>query len=115
MLAHEFVDEHLPRLTPSAGVLAVYIARHTIGTGKTAVRKRLSDVMSGTGLSERTIRRCVAELAHVVAVHHEPGKAPIWDFLIAPQQGGQNCHPPGRIGRGTPCKIGRGGGQNCRG
>ncbi len=82
MLAHEFVDVHLPGLTPAAAVLAVYVARHTIGRGNSATSMRLADVAAGTGLCERTIRRCVAELAAVVAVHQEPGKVPIWQFLI---------------------------------
>ena len=86
MLAHEFVDDHLPGLTPAAGVLAVYVARHTIGKGNSAASRRLADVVAGTGLCERTIRRCVAELADVVAVHHEPGKAPVWEFLITPPE-----------------------------
>ena len=98
MLAHEFIDVHLPGLTPAAGVLAVYVARHTIGKGNSAASRRLADVMAGTGLCERTIRRCVAELGNVVAVHQEPGKVPIWQFLITPP--GKMSATPGKNVRG---------------
>ena len=65
--------------------------------------------MAGTGLCERTIRRCVAELADVIAVHHEPGKAPVWQFLIT--VGG----PPPEKMSASPDKNVRDPGQNCRG
>ena len=90
---------------PAAGVLAVYVARHTIGKGNSVTSMRLADVVSGTGLCERTIRRCVAELADVVAVRHEPGKVPVWQFLI---------EPPTKMSA-TPDKNVRGPLQKCPG
>ena len=117
MLAHEFVDVHLPGLTPAAGVLAVYVARHTIGKGNPSVRQKLAEVAEGTGLCERTIRRCIAELGNVVAVHQESGKAPVWQFLFT-----ADCPPPTKMSgvplttmSATPDKNVRNPGQKCRG
>ena len=114
MLAHEFVDAHLPSLTPAATVLAIYVARHTIGKGNTATTRRLADIVAGTGLCERTIRRCVAELVNVVAVHQEPGKVPVWQFLITPPLTKMSGVPPTKMSA-TPDKNVRNPGQNCKG
>ena len=113
MLAHEFVDVHLPSLTPAASVLAVYVARHTIGKGNSATSRRLADIVAGTGLCERTIRRCVPELSKVIAVHQEPGKVPMWQFLITPPEKMSGV-PPTKMSA-TPDKNVLDPGQNCRG
>ena len=62
MLPNEFIDRHLPRLTPSASVLATYVARHTLGRGQSNFCSSLKQISAGTGLGQRTIRRCESEL-----------------------------------------------------
>ena len=94
-------------------MLAVFVARHTIGKGNSATSKKLADIVTGTGLCERTIRRCVSELGNVVAVHHEPGKVPVWQFLITPPTKMSGV-PPTKMSD-TPDKNVRDPGQKCEG
>ena len=122
MLAHEFVDNRMPTLSRSAVVLAVFIARHTLGKGKTSAQFSIRELSASTGLSERTIQRAIPHLKGVVGVNHEPGQAPVWQFEILPVGGPTKCHPPSKV-QGVPPSNCRGRGDksvwgppsNCRG